>query len=254
MCCAELQCPHNCAHTILEHSDTWFIARVLIPWTNRGDINAIQCIVQRRHEMWTFAHFGLNETTVLSSITWFDRIRDSGTLQFTYDRFLKWQQHDMNSHDDHPLKEHETMRINKLRNVVDMKLIYKWVMFALSKDIQVYFDEREQVGIKSNRAFKVEDEIDCGESMIVFIGDRSRHVHKIGVRWSTLLDEYFGGGPSLINHACRAHANVLIDYTNGIVVASRDIEAGDTLRVDYVEDAKILLETRGVICHECLLK
>ena len=114
--------------------------------------------------------------------------------------------------------------------------------------------EREQVGIKSKRAFKVEDEIDCGQSMIVFIGDRSRHVHKIGVRWSTLRDEYFGGGPSLINHACRAHANVLIDYTNGIVVASRDIEAGDTLRVDYVEDPKILLETRGVICHECLLK
>ena len=116
LCCAELQCPHNCAHTILEHSDTWFIARVLIPWTNRGDINAIQCIVQRRHEMWTFAHFGLNETTVLSSITWFDRIRDSGTLQFTYARFLKWQQHDMNSHDDHPLKELKTMRINKRRN------------------------------------------------------------------------------------------------------------------------------------------
>ena len=248
-----MKCPHNCAHSILEHSDTWFIARVIIPWTNRGEIDAIEGILRKRKEVWTFGDFGLNIATIQSSITWFERIRDSGTLQFTYARFLKWQRKDMATHEEHPLKGLERMGLYKRTITVDMKVIFQWVLFALSKDITAYFDKREQVGIKSNRAFNMEEEIDCGQSMNVFIGDRSRHVYEMGVRWSTLQDYYFGGGPSLINHACCVHANVFIDYTNGVVVASRDIEAGDALRADYVEAAEILLETRGVKCSECLI-
>ena len=104
--------------------------------------------------------------------------------------------------------------------------------------------------IKDNM-FKDQDEVDCGNLKTSRIGKRSRKIFDKGVRWSTMDNYYIGGGPSLLNHACSMHANVMIDYDAGVVVAIKTIVSDEKLRVDYGEDENVLIETRGVKCNEC---
>ena len=55
-------------------------------------------------------------------------------------------------------------------------------------------------------------------------------------------------GPSLINHACSEHVNLMIDYTYGTLLALVDISREEATRSNYEEDVDILYDTRGIRC------
>ena len=188
---------------------------------------------------------------ILSAQLFQDRVKQAKL--FNVCKMMKWIKRDIDHDRNHPFNELPTIFNNSEQMVKAVhRQFFRWITLLQSKDVEVYFDRVEQVGLISIRFLQRENEIDCGQSVLKHIGARSRQIYDHGVRWSTLENSYFGGGPSLINHACREHANVEVDYSDGTVIAIANILCGEALRADYGEDVSILLHTRGVKCFQCL--
>ena len=185
------------------------------------------------------------------AIEFVNRLKLSRVLNLR--QYMTWIEADINSHRHHPFIRMQRVFGSNDRVIHSIKRAsFTWLSFIQSQDVCTYYDNHEQIGLRSNKHFEDQDEIDCGNFSLTFIGHRSRKIENAGVRWSTLEDSYFGGGPSLLNHACKRHANVFIEYDNGIVIAMKRIKPFDILRANYEEDSEVLRTTRGVICHECL--
>ena len=248
LCYAD-NCPLRCVHTLVEHADTWFLGRIVIPWTTNGDAIRVDEILRNRNEMWTFQPCGVTRSSVTSSVKLFNRLATSRV--FTMIAFERWLQQDMICNSNHPFQDAQALFVDGSIGRLFVKKTFIWITLLTSSDVAVYFDDREQIGILSKRNFKCQQEIDCGRSSNTFIGLRSHAIEDVGVRWSTLENSYFGGGPSLINHACSLHANVMIDYSSGIVVSLNAIKCEEVLRADYGEDPNLLSLTRHVQCNMC---
>ena len=246
----EHTCPLHCMHSVTEHADTWFITRMLLPVCLIHEEDLLMSCIKLRQELWTVHYRGVTMPMILSAQFFQDRVTQAKL--FNVSKMLKWIKCDIDVHPKHPFQELWTIFKNNERMIKAVhRQVFRWITLLQSKDVEVYFDHVEQVGLRSIRSLQREEEIDCGQSVLIHIGARSRRIYDLGVRWSTLENSYFGGGPSLINHACRDHANVEIDYFDGTVIAIDNILCGDALRADYGEDVGILFHTRGVKCFKC---
>ena len=74
-------------------------------------------------------------------------------------------------------------------------------------------------------------------------------MRELGLRTSTIDGDYFGGGASLLNHACCKCANVIIAYEHGEVETTENIIEGQALRVVYNDDDGTLLHDYAILCH-----
>ena len=243
-------CPFQCQHRLVEHADSWFISTVLLAVTDYVGLHAFILRLTKRHEMWMMADNDLTPDFYIGAQEFMIRLKMSPAINSR--QYMTWIDKDMRSHTNHPF-----LRLGRVFGNDDRMLhlfrrsTFTWLSFIKSRDVYAYYDENEQIGLKSYKHFRDQDEIDCGTFSLTFIGKRCRRIERDGVRWSTLEDSYFGGGPSLLNHACQRHANVYIEYDNGYVIAMKAIQPYDILRVNYEEDSEVLRITRGVICHEC---
>ena len=243
-------CPNLCGHRTLEHADTWFISRILIPSCTNATIQTYLSMLHRRQDMWILKNIQISAIDLICTSDFCHRLNQSRIISAS--QYKKWLQNDMAIHDHHPFTELQHLFRSSAATITSIKdNMFLWVSLLTSSDVKVYYDDREQIGLKSTKKFKDQDEVDCGNLKTSRIGKRSRKIFDKGVRWSTMDNYYIGGGPSLLNHACSMHANVMIDYDAGVVVAIKTIVSDEKLRVDYGEDENVLIETRGVKCNEC---
>ena len=206
--------------------------------------------IQLRQELWAVNYTPLTRKMIVEAQLFKERVLQAKL--FNVRKMMKWIYADIDNEPNHPFRELDTVFNfnNKIITGIHRQ-VFRWMSLLQSRDVTVYFDEVEHVGLRSVRFLKREGEIECGKSVRSRVGSRSRQIYGQGVRWSTLENVYFGGGPSLINHACSEHANVMIDYTDGTVLALVDISPGEALRANYEEDVDILYNTRGVRCCMC---
>jgi hypothetical protein len=207
--------------------------------------------LKKRHDVWMLADVEVTAEFFSGAHDFVHRLKFSRVLNSR--QYINWIETDILKDNNHPFllippgfgRNDRWVALFKRKTVT-------WLSFIQSQDVYAYYDNQEQIVLRSNKCFHDQDEVDCGNFSLTFIGKRSRRIEADGVRWSTLEDSYFGGGPSLLNHACKRHANVFIEYDNGIVIAMKEIKPHDVLRANYEEDSEVLRTTRGVICHECI--
>ena len=219
--------------------------------TDYVGIDTFNLRIRKRNEMWMLANIDVTPDFITGAQEFMLRLKLSPVLNSS--QYMSWLQSDISNHTNHPFLHLKGVFGGSDREVLLMKRAsFTWLSFIKSRHVYAYYDNKEQIGLKSSKHFRDQDEIDCGSFSLTFIGKRSRRIENEGVRWSTTEDHYFGGGPSLLNHACQRHANVFIEYDNGNVIAMKAIKPHDVLRVNYEEDSEVLRSTRGVICHACL--
>ena len=149
---------------------------------------------------------------------------------------------------------------------------FNWARFLVQKNVAIYYDETEQVGVRLGNA---ETHVDCGEEIWPLCGalediDASivRRQLQATDRWSyygSRPTKYMSGPISMINHACRAHFNVSfqkmpvpnwhsLECTGQdfiVAVAERRIDAADRIYAVYDDNEESLFESRGICCTVC---
>ena len=229
--------------------DTWFIARILICWCFPEDHEKVNCVVRHRHNEWITNARVLERSDIFEGKAFYERLRACPV--FSPKSFHLWLENDIRDHQQHPLHECLSFIGSKVLMDRTKKKLYGWLHFCQSKDVQVYYDEHEQIGLLASVDLLPQALVDCGAKVNHWIGKRSRHIHQINSRWSTIENVYIGGGMSLINHACEKHANVFIDFMEGSVITIRRICENEPLRACYGEDSEVLKRTRYVECQAC---
>ena len=129
-----------------------------------------------------------------------------------------------------------------------------WIRLLQSRDVRPYYDDVEQIGLQANRPIDRGIILDMGPTLMRYIGKRSLVLRELGLRTSTIEGYYFGGGASLLNHACWKCANVIIDYEHGEVETTENIVEGQGLRVVYSDDDSTLLHDYAIVCHCTLVQ
>ena len=244
------KCSSICDHTIVEHIDTWIIDMIILPAVLQFDHDRFARALERR----TTTCFQLS----MSLDTWFDPLKQwlLTATNSVHESEGIWLKSQVNLPNMTPLTSisyhmRATLRLNRSDMSVGMRQLWKWVMFLQSKDVEPYFCDIEQLGLCARRYIADGATIDCGPSVRAWIGNRSRAIVGEGARWSTLENVYFGGGPSLINHACHVHANAFIEYEHSDEVVSLEIIMPNTpIRIVY-DDCLSLFMARRISCNIC---
>ena len=128
-----------------------------------------------------------------------------------------------------------------------------WVNFLRQDEVRPYRCDIEGVGILSRAEFEPGLPF---QSVTGFMKTLPRSLLDIltpvaGKRMSRTSDKYVGGPISLVNHACKKHANCHFDH-NGCVLVSEDyIGAGQKLRYVYNDNKDELFLTTGFKCFTC---
>ena len=247
-------CPILCGHSIEEHVDAWAISVLILPQLLDHDLTSLYEVLKRRHDSWImdpsmgivdYLHLipdliscTLSHTfaSVESWIAWCS-IRDSGNLSWNLIASS--------------LTDIFNVPARRRRRV--LTLTFNWIQVLQSRDVRPYYSDTEHVGLVANRALNRGIVVDTGGSVMKFIGSRSLVLRQHGLRTSTIAGYYFGGGASLLNHACSDCANVIVDYDYGEVETVRNVLEGEPLRVVYNDDDSTLLRDYGIVCH-CKVK
>ena len=240
------KCPQMCNHSIVEHVDTWIIDMIILPVALNYDLVKFSNVLRLRGSTWVLASRNI--------IHWLDAVKE--WINFV-NSFVKGSEAAWLRSQIVPIN---MFIMTALQLTVDldgahvrkaMRQLWKWVLFLQSKDTRPYFCDTEQLGILSTRLIADGATIDCGPSLRAWIGGRARDDVKTGARWSTLENEYFGGGPSLLNHACVAHANAFIEYDHeDEVVSLEQIWPDVSIRIVY-DDCQSLYNSRHISCNVC---
>ena len=206
-------CPSICDHTIVQHIDLWIIDMIILPATLKYNQHRFVRVLERRGNSWLLSIGSLDE--------WFIDVKEwlKSAIDVIHASEGTWITSQLTMPQMTPKSPiPHIMCLSLLVNGPDMLLamrqLWKWVLFLQSNDVKPYFCDKEQLGIVAKRLIADGATIDCGPSVRAWIGSRDRVAVKQSARWSTLENEYFGGGPSLLNHACDVHANAFIEYEN----------------------------------------
>ena len=129
-----------------------------------------------------------------------------------------------------------------------------WVDFLRQDDVRPYWCDVEGVGILSRT------EVDSAlpfKALTGFMKALPKSLQESlvpipGVRMSRTSDKYIGGPISLVNHACKIHANCHFNYNKCCLEAEDFIGVNQKLRYVYNSNEDELLTTCGFKCFVCL--
>ena len=132
--------------------------------------------------------------------------------------------------------------------------VYVWVSFLRQDDVRPYWCEVERVGLMSRT------EIDAAEpfkSITGFMKSLPKALQEElapipGRRMSRTTDKYVGGPLSLVNHACKHHANCHLNHHTCALEAEEHIGPGQKLRYVYNSSEEELHLTSGFKCYVCV--
>ena len=139
--------------------------------------------------------------------------------------------------------------------------LYPWVQFICQQNISAYYNDNEGIGVFSRIHTNQGESIEELSGRLHYVGiDVSTIRFPEGMRWSFFGEFYMSGPISIINCSCSRHRNVNMrprprmecDGAVMEVVVEWCVEPGDKFYAAYSNDAKDMLEFRGISCRVCI--
>ena len=135
-----------------------------------------------------------------------------------------------------------------------IKHILLWIRLLQDSAVACYWDAVEQIGVHLNcKSLLQGDSIACLAPLCISVNALSVSLQaKAFGRFSfTSSNEYLAGPASLINHACKRHSNVVVDYNDlEVVIDVPRIHQFDRLYSTYNTPNEMFL-SRGITCRRC---
>ena len=134
-----------------------------------------------------------------------------------------------------------------------VKFLIPWLRFLCQNEVGVYWDRVEQIGIYVMEDFPQATtlfSLECSLHSLNKVGMKTQHLAR--QRFSFTSSNMLLAGPaSLINHACSACSNAILDFNALQVIVNVDqILAPGRLYITY-NDENTLLRFRNIYCRMC---
>lgn len=133
-----------------------------------------------------------------------------------------------------------------------LTMLANWRHLCASKNVHIDYNEKTQLGVYATVNIEAGDGVSIGNLRRVYIGTRSHAKIQPGHKWSTIEDYAICGPFSMINHACRHHANVDTDFKSSDLWAIRAISPMDELLVEYAPESYLRHHVPWIECLQCI--
>ena len=131
-------------------------------------------------------------------------------------------------------------------------MLNNWQEFCASPQVHIQYDDQTQLGVYATANIEAQATIRLGALRKVYIGARSHAPVPRGHKWSSVKDYAICGPFSMLNHACRDHANVDTDFNTSDLWAIRSIAPSEQLLVEYASEDYLRVLGMGIECLQCI--
>jgi hypothetical protein len=133
-----------------------------------------------------------------------------------------------------------------------LAMLLNWQDFCASRQVHIDYDERTQLGVYATVQIDAQATISFGALRKVLIGARSHAPIRCGHKWSSVHNYAICGPYSMLNHACRHHANVDTDFDSCELWTIRSIAQSEELLIEYADDEYLKRLGTGIECWKCI--
>ena len=132
------------------------------------------------------------------------------------------------------------------------EMLKNWRHLCASNLVHIDYNAKSQLGVYATVDLEGGTGVPIGDMRRVFIGSRSHAKIQAGHKWSTIEDHAICGPFSMLNHACRKHANVDSNFESSDLFVLRPIKAMDELLVEYASEDYLQHHVPWIQCLQCI--